>query len=379
MNLDIEIVDRISSIDAHRWDQLVGSESPFLEYGFLSSLERSGCLDEASGWQTHLLIARSDQRLVGAVPLYLKMHSAGEFVFDWSWAEAAMRSGLRYYPKGVVAVPFTPVTGARILVDPGHPARRKIARRLVEATLDTADDMGLSSIHFNFIKPTERALFTDLGLPIRQGIQYHWKNEGYHDFDDFLGRFRSKKRSNIRRERRKLNARGVTTRVITGEEADEDDLRRIFRYYRDTVQKHFYGRQYLTEAFFVEIGQRLGERLHLVFAELDGEPFAGTFNLLKDDRLYGRYWGCQQELKFAHFETCIYRPVQWCIEKGIAAFEPGAGGEHKFDRGFEPTLTYSAHYIRDPGLRRGVEDFIQRERRQLEGQLERMKEDSPFK
>lgn len=383
---DIEIADGVSSLSSSAWNELVGPQSPFLEYGFLHSLEVSGCLDPDSGWHPRIITARRDGDLIGAVPLYLKDHSSGEFVFDWSWADGAQRTGIAYYPKGVVAVPFTPVTGARILTSPDCADRQALGSALVEKTLNAADDMDLSSVHFNFIDRGERHYFRDLGLPIRLGIQYHWYNDDgseqaapYGDFDDFLARFRSKKRSNIRRERRKLRERGATTRVLRGDQLDDDDMRRIFRYYLDTVHKHLYGRQYLNESFFLHLRKALEDRLHVVFCDLDGTPFAGALNLMKSDRLYGRYWGCEREIKFAHFETCIYRPVQWCIEQGVEVFEPGAGGEHKLTRGFEPTLTYSAHYIRDAGLRRAVEDFIRRERHHIEREVQRLRDDSPFK
>ena len=381
-----EILDSLASVAAQEWNRLVSDGSPFLEYGFLRGLEVTDCLSPQSGWTTSILVARDEGDLVGAVPLYRKNNSAGEFVFDWSWAEAAMRAGISYYPKGVVAVPFSPVTGTRILTAEDCENRHRLARCLLEKTLDVADELGLSSVHFNFIPTGERALYEEVGLPIRQGIQYHWRNSDgteenstYRDFDEFLARFRSKRRSNIRRERRKLAENGVTTRIVRGDAITTTDIRRIFGYYVDTVRKHFYGRQYLSEEFFHHLHKNLTQRLHLVFCELDGEPFAGTFNLFKGDRLYGRYWGCERDINYAHFEACIYRPVQWCIEQGVGAFEPGAGGDHKFDRGFEPTLTYSAHYVRNPRLRRAVSKFLRQERRHIDSQLDELHDDSPFK
>ncbi len=383
--VETDILPDISSVDSQAWDRLVGSHSPFLEYGFLHTLEETGCLEPGSGWTPKIVVAKRGGDLVGAVPMYLKTNSAGEFVFDWSWAEGALRAGIEYYPKAVVAVPFTPVTGARVLVDPADPYREKVTSALVDAALDIADELELSSVHFNFILPEEQALFEERGLPIRQGIQYHWQNDGagdvaaYSDFDDFLSRFRSKRRANIRRERRKLRQSGVTTRVMVGEELSDADMERMFRYYLDTVHKYLYGRQYLTREFFLRIRRALTERLHMVVARKDGEPFGAAFNLHKGDRLYGRYWGCEREVKFAHFEACIYRPVQWCIEEGVAVFEPGAGGEHKLDRGFAPTWTYSAHYVRDPALRRAINDFIRRETSALERRMKNLHDEFPLK
>lgn len=383
----IDTIDGVSELDADAWNRLVDDASPFLEYGFLATLEQTGCLEPDSGWTPRIIVARNrDGRLAGAVPFYVKHNSDGEFVFDYSWANASHRAGRPYYPKGVVAVPFTPVTGLRILVDDDRDDADDITARLLDEAIELTDELDLSSLHFNFIRPKRRHLFEERDLPIRLGYQYHWLNDdgtdanaSYGDFDDYLNRFRSKKRSNIRRERRKLRERGVTTRVVRGDELTDADMRRMFRYYLDTIHKYFYGRQYLTEAFFVAIREHLADRLHLVFAEDDGEPFAGAFNLVKNRQLYGRYWGCKRDVKYAHFETCIYRPVQWCIEHGIERFEPGAGGEHKFDRGFEPTPTYSAHYLRDPLLGEAVEDFIEHERRQIRDEIARMKDNSPFK
>lgn len=387
-HLTIEITDRISKLATSDWDRLVGDHSPFLEYGFLSSLEKSGCLDPHTGWAPRYILAYQDKRLIGALPFYLKENSTGEFVFDFSWADAAHRAGIPYYPKGLVAVPFTPVTGIRILRDPEYPAPDKLSRTLIEAALDLADNEELSSVHFNFLHPSELPLFEDLGLPLRYGIQYHWQNNAspasqepspYQDFDGFLARFRSKTRANIRRERRKLAAAGVTTRIVAGPELTDQEMRLVFAYYLDTIQKFFYGQQYLNEEFFLRLRHTLADRLQVVFAEVEGKPFGAAFNLVKGDRLYGRYWGAQQEIPFAHFETCFYRPIEWCIEQGIKIFEPGAGGEHKFERGFTPTLTYSAHYLRHPGLRRAVTAYLIEERAHIKEHLKYLHQQSPFK
>jgi uncharacterized protein len=370
--LEVRVHEGVGAIEASQWDRLVAGRSPFLEHGFLTALEDSGCLSEQSGWYPQILGAYESDRLVGALPFYIKAHSAGEFVFDWAWAEGAMRAGIPYYPKAVVAVPFTPVTGPRLLY--ASDAGTYIAQALVQAAIEVADRMGLSSVHFNFLTAQDVAVFESMGLPIRLGIQYHWENRGddggpFADFDDYLKTFRSKRRANIRRERRKLVEQGVTTRVIPGSELTDADMDRLYRYYRTTVNKFYWGRQYLSESFFHQIRGKLSHRLHAVIVEREGKPFGGTFNLFDGQRLYGRYWGCVEEVEFAHFEACIYRPVQWCIENGVGGFEPGAGGEHKYERGFAPTLTYSAHYVRDPRLGAAVEDFIAREREGVMAEL----------
>ena len=394
--LVVETHEGIATIPRARWQRLVRDQTPFLSYGFLRTLEETGCLEPDSGWYPLVLTARREgsQDLVGALPLYLKGNSAGEFVYDWSWADAAHRAGLSYYPKGVVAAPFTPVTGARLLVAPEleGETRRAVQVALAQAAVAIGDQMGLSSVHFNFVLPEEAALLSEeLQLPVRHGVQYHWYNgrregdgkpgrERYGDFDGFLARFRSKKRANIRRERRKLADTGVTTRVVRGQEADEALLARMYRWYKSTVDKFYWGQQYLTRDFFLTAPEALGDALHLVVASDDtGRDFAGAFNLVDDHRLYGRYWGCDEEAEFTHFEVCMYTPISWCIEHDIVVFEPGQGGEHKLDRGFEPTRTYSAHYLRDPGLRHAITDHLRHDRRHTTMQLEAMIEDSPLK
>ncbi|WP_158542478.1 GNAT family N-acetyltransferase [Lujinxingia litoralis] len=382
--LRIEIRPGVGTLDPAAWDALSADTNPFLSHAFLSTLERTGCLDEASGWVPQILCAFADDALVGALPLYLKFHSRGEFVFDWSWAEAAHRAGIPYYPKAVVAVPFSPVTGARVLVRPeAHsPA---VMRALVRAAIALADQAGLSSLHFNFIRPEDRALFAELGLPIRAGIQYQWQNHDpvsgapYTDFDGFLGAFRAKRRATIRRERRELQRAGVRARVLRGDELTDEVMRRMHRYYADTVDKFFYGERYLNEAFFVEIARAMPGALHLMMLEQEGEPFGGAFNLVDDTHLFGRYWGCERQVRFAHFEACIYAPVTWAIAQGLQVFEPGAGGDHKYERGFTPTATYSAHYIRDQRLRLAIQDFLAQEHREVDTRIDALRQIGPLK
>ena len=381
----IEILDGVSRLDANTWNALVGNDSPFLEHGFLSALETTFCVNDQSGWIPQIFIARvhdsdnpQNQNIVGALPLYLKYNSSGEFVFDWGWADAATRAGMSYYPKAVVGVPFTPVTGTRLLIAPDAEDPHEIRLMLAAAAIQFAEENKLSSVHFNFIAENEIKIFEELGLPVRLGLQYHWKNDGYNNFDDFLGRFRSKRRANIRRERRKLENQGVSTQIQTGEAISVADLRRAFSYYQDTVHKFYHGQQYLNLEFFEMLATTLPERLHLVTAYQDGKPFAGTFNLFKNDRLYGRYWGAAKDIEFTHFEVCMYRAISWCIENDIQFFEPGAGGEHKFERGFTPTRTYSAHFIRDPRLRLPITNFIAHEYSQIEAHIAYLRNESPI-
>ena len=388
----IRLHDSIEHIDAAQWAELVAHESPFLHHGVLKLFETTGCVGEGTGWMPLFFAAYTTQdgkeRLVGALPFYIKTNSAGEFVFDWGWADAAHRAGIEYYPKGLVAVPFTPVTGRRVLVRPGEPNAQVLAQLLVEAAREVADkQLGLSSVHFNFILPEERGIFEDLDIPIRYGVQYHWRNRSgaaedaapYKDFDDFLGRFRSKRRANLRRERRKLAAQGVTTRVVWQEGFDEEMMHKMFVFYKRTIDKFHWGRQYLNEAFFQELPGVIPEFLHFVVASHDGRDVAGAFNLCKDRRLYGRYWGATEDLEFAHFEVCMYTPITWCIDHGVEVFEPGAGGEHKFERGFEPTIMHSAHHIRHPGLDGAIRDFLAQERQHIQSQVQGLWADSILK
>ncbi len=369
----------ICSLEPAQWQPLVAAESPFLSYSFLSELERAGCVGEESAWTPMILTAWLDDALVGALPMYLKADSAGEFVFDWSWAEAAHRAGINYYPKAVVAVPFSPVTGRRLLVHPEAAHPDAIARALVAASLQLMRDARLSSLHYNFVMEQELPLLESCGLMRRHGMQYHWYNadamgQPYADFDGWLERFRAKQRANIRRERRKLHERGVTTRVVQGDAIDEALMRRMFVFYRNTVHKFYWGHQYLNERFFLGLlDSPARQYLHFVVASRDGEDFAGAFNMLKDGRLYGRYWGSTREEEFAHFEVCMYAAIDWCIAHGVAVFEPGAGGEHKYERGFAPTVTYSAHEVRDVRLRDAVGQFLAQERAHVVRQAEQLR------
>lgn len=385
--LTVQTHHSITEIGEEAWNELVGEDgSPFLEYGFLYSLEESGCVDARSGWHTAIVSAkREDGSLVGALPFYAKVHSRGEFVYDWGWADAAMRAGIEYYPKGVIAVPMTPVTGDRLLTHPEVEDRKAARTALVAGAIEVAKAMRLSGLHFNFITEDEVDFFRDLGLPIRTQLQYHWVNgrqEGdglYEDFDDYLSQFRSKRRANFRRERRKLAEAGVTTRVLQGSDLTPTQMNRAFRYYVDTVRKFYWGNQYLTEDFFQAISHNLRDRVHLVVAERDGEEFAGAFNLFKGDRLYGRYWGCLREVDFTHFEVCMYRPIEWCIEHGVRVFEPGHGGEHKHERGFQPTKTHSAHWVADPAFAAAIHNFCDEEDRHTDRRMQMLHEESPLK
>ncbi len=391
----IETHEGVGELDPDAWNRLVGDGSPFLDHGFLSLLEETGCTGHEAGWLPMILTATripadaaedAPGELVGALPIYIKTNSAGEFVFDWGWADAAHRAGIPYYPKAVVAVPFTPVTGTRLLVDPEDPLADELSRALVGAALGMAKRSGLSSVHFNFVLEREVAALEHAGLPTRFGMQYHWYNgeergeQGpYPDFDAFLQRFRAKRRANIRRERRKLAESGVRVRAVQGDAIDEALMDHVFRCYKSTVDKFHWGRQYLNREFFLRLPERARDHLHIVVASDGRGDFAAAFNMLKAGRLYGRYWGCTREVPFAHFEVCMYYPIEWCIQNGVGVFEPGAGGEHKYERGFEPTKTFSAHYIVEPALDHAIRDFLARERDGVDGRIAYMNDTSVLK
>ncbi len=375
---DLTLADGVASLDADQWNALVGDASPFLEWEWLASLERAGTLDRRSGWQSMPLVARENGRLVAACPLYIKMHSEGEFVFDWGWADAAARAGIDYYPKMLVGVPFTPVTGARLLVAPGEDRDRWMAL-LAEALRSTCIGNDLSSVHVNFCLEAEARDLEAHGFMLRSGVQYHWANEGFADFDAYLERFRSKRRNQIRRERREPAMQGVVIEAFTGNEIPDELIEPMYRFYLSTVQSHHWGRQYLNRAAFDELADRFRPRLVFIVARQGDEWIAGTFNVRKGDALYGRYWGATRPLRHLHFNVCYYAAIEYCIDHGLARFEPGAGGEYKQLRGFDARPTRSAHFVRDPRLAAAIGRFLDAERAQVDDALEWYDERSALK
>lgn len=374
----IQLEDGVAQLPRDEWDRLVADESPFLEWGFLASLEDAGALDEQSGWVAKPLVAREDGRLVAACPLYVKSNSEGEFVFDHGWADAAYRAGIQYYPKLLVGVPFSPVSGARILVESGSD-RAAWTARLSSALREICQGNGLSSVHVNFCQPEEAEALRESGFHTRVGLQYHWHNHGYRDFEDYLGAFRSKRRNQIRRERREMEKQGVEIRTYTGNQITSDLVDPMFRFYLETIRVRAWGRQYLNRRVFELLVERFRDRLCFVVAEQNGEKIAGTFNVEKGNALYGRYWGASRMVRHLHFNVCYYAAVEHCIERGLARFEPGAGGEYKQVRGFDASPTYSAHYFADSRLASAVERFLESERAQAEGAIDWYRERSALK
>lgn len=335
--------------------------NPFLAHDFLVSLEDSGSATEKTGWSPCPLLARdATGAVVGAVPAYLKSHSQGEYVFDHGWAEAFHRAGGRYYPKLQVSVPFTPVPGPRLLVPPG-PDAGPIRAALVKALVQLARGAGASSVHATFLTPEDRDTFRAAHFLERTDRQFHWSDAGYGDFEGFLAALSSRKRKQIRRERRDALAGGLTIRWLTGDAITPDDWDAFFSFYMDTGDRKW-GRPYLNRRFFTLLGERLAHRVALCFAYEDDRPIAGALNLIGSDTLYGRYWGALDERPFLHFEVCYYQSIEFALGHGLARVEAGAQGEHKLFRGYLPVETRSAHWIAHPGLRAAVADYLVRER-----------------
>ncbi len=362
---EMELAEGVRSLPRDEWDAMVGDASPFLEWSWLAALEEAGTLEDRTGWHARPLVARSEGRLVAGCPLYIKLNSEGEFVFDWSWANAAHRGGIDYYPKLLVGVPFTPVTGARLLVAPGQDRARWLPS-LARTLKQTCAANRLSGVHVNFCTKEDARTLEAEGYMLRFGLQYHWHNHGYATFDDYLGEFRSKRRNQIRRERRELEKQGVVIERLAGDAIPDALFEPMFRFYRATVQEHYYGRQYLNYEVFERLRDTYRDRLVFIVAMLGDEPIAGTFNVAKGDALYGRYWGATQHLRHLHFNVCYYAAIEYCIDNGLQRFEPGAGGEHKQVRGFDAQPTLSAHHIEDRGLAGAIARFLEAERSEVD-------------
>lgn len=366
MTLELRIIERIREVPQATWDALVRDDaSPFVEHAWLDCLEEAGCVGGRTGWLPRHLVLYENGSVVAAAPAYLKTNSEGEFVFDWSWAELASRMGIAYYPKLILAVPFTPATGHRVLWHPSRD-RGETVRVFAEAIRTITREMSLSSAHVLFPDEVEARLWDAAGLSLRYGVQYHWSNAGFRTFEDFVATLPQKKRTQIRRERKQLAMDGITVSTLRPEDLARGDRElgeAMHALYVATVDKYFYGRRYLTPRFFDLVRQRFAHRLAWTVAEdRDGNIVASAFNVQKHETLYGRYWGANIELPFLHFNVCYYHGIDEAIRQGLSTFNPGAGGEHKRVRGFLPTTTYSAHHIEDGRLRAIVDAFLERER-----------------
>ncbi len=369
-------VQRISDIDPTAWNALTGGAYPFLRHEFLAALEERNCLGPRVGWLPHhLLVEDQAGQLAAACPMYLKLNSFGEFVFDWAWAEAYQRAGLDYYPKLVVAAPFTPATGPRLLVAPGQRGG-PLAEQVIDAAMDAAREAGGSSLHWLFT--TDAALLESPRLLKRMGCQFHWENRGYAGFEDFLAELTAKRRKEILRERRLVREAGVELVRLRGDAVAPELWRVVHELYCTTFAKHG-NYPALTEACFREIAATMGERVMLVLAARRGEIVGAAYFLVGDEALYGRYWGASEEVPALHFEACYYQGIEYCIENGLRLFEPGAQGEHKISRGFLPTPTWSAHWIGDPRFRKPIADFLEREEVAMQSYVSELEARSPYK
>src|SRR5436309_2794029 len=363
-NIAIRHIQESSAVPQPDWDSLLGDGSPFMKWDWLDSLEKSRCVNEETGWLPHHLIVERHNRLIAACPMYLKLHSMGEFVFDYEWAEAAHRAGIQYYPKMLIGVPFTPVTGSRFLTAGGE-ERGQLISFMGQALAKIAADNKISSAHVNFCLPDERAALERVGFLPRTGIQFHWQNRGFNSFEDYLASFRSDRRNKVKRERREMAQRGITIRAYEGTELTQQHLRTMFRLYKGHVDRLYYGRQYLTQKLFDELHRRFAANVCLMLAERDGKIIAGTFNVRDNTALYGRYWGAFEEHPFLHFNVCYYSAIEHSIRLRLERFEAGAGGSFKQLRGLDPEHTTSIHYFVDGKFRRAVQRFLNQEREMI--------------
>jgi uncharacterized protein len=363
-----KIAGAVSGLNAHAWDRLTGGD-PFLSHAFLSSLEDSDSVGPGTGWTPAPILIEDEGKLVGAAPAYLKTHSQGEYVFDHGWADAWERAGGDYYPKLQVAVPFTPVPGARLLG-----SRQQHLLAAIEAVTVQND---MSSAHITFLNEAGAAECERRAWLMRDGIQYHWFNRGYSSFDDFLRALSSRKRKTIRKERSAARE-GLEFRALRGGEIRRTDWDAMWAFYQDTGSRKW-GHPYLTRCFFDLIGERMGDRLLLLLAYRDSRPIAGAFNLIGPDALYGRYWGCTEEVPFLHFELCFYQAIEWAIENQLACVQAGAQGEHKIARGYEPVITRSAHFIPNRSFREAIADFLETERAAVANEVAWLRQSLPYR
>jgi hypothetical protein len=374
----VRIVNRLDEVPAVEWNACAGDDNPFVRHEFLQALEESGCVRPETGWAPyHVLVEDEDGRLLGCVPLYLKGHSRGEYIFDYGWADAYERAGGRYYPKLLAAVPFTPVTGPRLLVRDGLD-KAEMTDKLAAGCIAVARQLEVSSLHINFPTEPEWRRLGTLGLLQRTDQQFHWYNNGYGCFDDFLSDLASRKRKTIRRERREARLSGIEIECIGGRDLTEAHWDSFYAFYMDTGGRKW-GRPYLNRSFFSLIGERMAERIVLVMCKRAERWIAGAFNMLGQEAIYGRNWGCVEDHRFLHFEACYYQAIEYAIRAGLKRVEAGAQGPHKLARGYLPTHIYSAHWIREGRFRRAVDDYLAHERRQVDRDIEQLAEFAPFR
>jgi len=375
---EARIITDFSTIDERDWNQLDHQDNPFLAYAFLSALETSGSVCTQTGWQAHHLCLYQDGNLLAFAPTYIKSHSHGEFVFDWSWADAYQRHGLDYYPKLLTGIPYSPVTGPRLLVKKDHPDSQGLKDSLGTLAMAECESLACSSWHCNFCTESDSATLDQEELLARRDWQFHWNNRGYESFDDFLGELRSRKRKNIRKERRQVQNAGIHFEWKTGSELTEKDLDFVFLCYRNTFQA--YGNYAaLQDSFFRIIAHNMPNHVHVSMAIRDEQAIAMSLFLSGGGRLYGRYWGCTEEFPGLHFEAAYYQGIEYCIEHGLQVFESGARGEHKISRGFVPSQTRSFHLLRHGAFREAIARHLEKENQWLDHYYERLLKHDPYR
>ncbi|WP_432744468.1 GNAT family N-acetyltransferase [Methylobacter sp. G7] len=363
--MEVKQIHSMAQVDGGDWNRLAGDAYPFLRHEFLLALEQSGSVCEQTGWlPAHLLVMDQD-KLLAFMPLYLKQHSYGEYVFDHQWAQAYQQQGIDYYPKWLTAIPLTPCQGARIVIQAEGIDPLEVTQVLLAFIQQRSEQLGISSWHCLFPEPQQAEQLRSLGLSIREGVQFHWFNQGYRDFNDFLHTLNASKRKMLRRERRRVSEQGVHLLRIAGPDVSELQWQAFFQFYTMTYLKKD-SQPYLNLAFFHQIAATMGEHLLLVLAIKDDIAIAAALSFVGGDTLYGRYWGCYEAYNSLHFETCYYQGLDYCIEQGLKRFDSGAQGEHKISRGFEPVTTYSAHWIKDARFAKAIEHFLAREQQAVQ-------------
>jgi predicted N-acyltransferase len=375
--MQVKQINGMRQVDCAAWNRLAGVAYPFLRHEFLLALEQSGSISEQTGWvPAHLLVIENDA-LIAFMPLYLKQHSWGEYVFDHQWAQAYQQHGVEYYPKWLSAIPFTPCQGARIVVQEGIDLP-DVTQALLAFIQQISEKSGISSWHCLFPGLQQAELLGSMGLSIREGVQFHWFNRGYQDFNDFLQTLNASKRKMLKRERRRVGEQGVSLLRIVGPEVSDQQWQEFYRFYAMTYLKKG-SKPYLNPAFFQQIAATMGDQLLLVLAFKDDNAVAAALSFVGEDTLYGRYWGCHEEYHSLHFEACYYQGLDYCIERGLKRFDSGAQGEHKISRGFEPVTTYSAHWIKDVKFAKAIEYFLAREQKTMQSYKQDAASYLPFK
>ena len=376
----LDILDSLSDVSSDAWNDLLPADAgPFLRHEFLSALEETHCVGGNTGWQVSHLLLREHKKLVGAMPLYLKQHSYGEFVFDWSWAQAYEQQGMQYFPKALCAIPFTPVQGSRILCAPVA-NKEEVSQKIIAGLKAIVLQNNLSSAHVLFPYAAEALELKEQGFMLRDSVQFHWHNQGFQNFEQFLAALTMKRRKNIRREQEQVAREGISFKHVSGATSTDQDWEFFYRCYANTYFEH-QSSPYLSEAFFKLWAQRLPKNLHLIVAQRDQKPIAASLLVVDQiaSKAYGRYWGAIEHVPCLHFETAYYQAIEYCIQHQIQTFEGGAQGEHKMARGFLPTTIQSAHFIADPRFANAVKHFLDREHQGIGAYVDELAEHSPLK